>query len=160
MCQSVTDADEIVLLRHIPGGTHFQGKPPPRITSENFHLRKDPDTGELERGVSVSKTTMGSLYEHARRVLERRRTSPDSRMGYAKKSTIEAAGFIIQDDPTNDDSAHCIIKSHGTRLEDHAGRKKLAATFTWVQFPPEVGRSASSDMLSGNSDRQDQDCAS
>ena len=134
MTETVTDADEIVLLRHIPGGTLYQGKPPPRITSENFRLRIDTDTGELEEGISVSKATLGSLPLHARRVLDLRRTGPDSRIGYARKQAIESAGFTVHDDPTADDEAHCLIKSASTHLEDHAGRKKLAATFNWVQI--------------------------
>ncbi len=133
------DENEIVLLRHIPGGTQFQGKPPPRITSENFQLRRCPDTGELEIGISVSQTTIGRLHEHARWVLQHRRTSQDSRVGYAKKAAVEAAGFAVQDDPTTDDKAHCIIKPDRTRLDEHSGRKKLAATFTWVPLPDDAG---------------------
>jgi hypothetical protein len=135
MTETVTDSDEIVLLRHIPGGTHYQGKPPLRITSENFRLRIDTDTRGLEEGISASKTTLENLLLHARRVLDLRRTGSDSRIGYAYKQAIESAGFVVHGDPTADDEAHCLIKSASTHLEDHAGRKKLASTFNWVQIP-------------------------
>ncbi len=132
MAGAVTDADETVLLRHIPGGTLYQGKPPPRITSENFKLRRNRVTGELEDGISVSQSTLESLPSSAQRVLDLRRTGPDSRVGYARRQAIESAGFTVHEDPTLDDAAHCLIKSASTRLEDHAGRKKLAGLFCWV----------------------------
>lgn len=135
MGRATTDADEVVLLRHIPGGVRFQGKPPPRITSENFQLRAN----KLEAGVSASKTSFARLHQHARWLLELRRTGEDSRIAWAKANAVEAAGFAILDCPTNDDPAHCIIKSQATCLGDHSGRKKLASAFAWVEFPDNAG---------------------
>lgn len=132
MTGSATDSTEIVLLRHIPGGTQYQGKPPLRITSENFKLRRNRETDELETGISVSSTNMGNHLSDAQRVFKLRRTGPDSRIGYASKLAIVDAGFTVQDDPTEEDEAHCLIKSASTHLEDHPGRRKLAALFSWV----------------------------
>lgn len=135
MAEAAQDAEEIILLRHVPGGSHFQGKPPLRITSENFKLRTDRETGELESGISVSKSACDDLFPNAIRVLELRRTGPDSRIGYAYKRAVETAGFVVQDDPTTEDASHCVIKSATTRLEEHSGRKQLALIFCWVKFP-------------------------
>ena len=134
MTGSATDADAIVLLRHIPGGVHYQGKPPPRITSENFKLRRNRDSGGIEAGISVSTAKYGNLLCDARRVLGLRGTGRDSRIAYARKQAVESAGFLIQDDPIPDDASHCIIRSATTRLEDHSGRKRLAETFDWVEL--------------------------
>jgi hypothetical protein len=127
-----SDADEVLLLRHIPGGTLYQGKPPLRITSENFKLRVNPGTGETETGISVRISTVGTLLTDANALLTRHGAKPDSRIGWAYRHAVEAAGFSVQHDPTPDDLTHYLIQSGTSRLEDHAGRKRLAAVFNWV----------------------------
>ena len=133
MAELEPPADAIVLLRHIPGGSCYQGKPPPRITSENFKLRTNRLSGEQESGISVSQTVEARRLEDGRRLLELRRTQPDSRMAYAFQKEVQAAGFSVHNEPTAEDPGHCLIRSATAKLENHDDRKKLAQLFRWLE---------------------------
>ncbi len=133
MAELELPADAVILLRHIPGGSPYQGKPPPWITSENFKLRTNRQSGEQESGISVSQTVEARRLEDGRRLLTLRTTGPDSRMAYAALHDVQAAGFSVHSDPTDQDPSHCVIKSASAKLENHADRKKLAQLFHWLE---------------------------
>ncbi len=133
MTDSRDEAGVAVLLRHIPGSIQFQGKQPHRITSENFKPRRNNATGRIEDGISVTACTMGSLHQSAENFLKLRRTSADSRVGFAKQDDVIQLGFNVEKAPTGEDPEHCLIKSNRLLLTDHESRKRLANLFHWWQ---------------------------
>lgn len=137
--QALNSAEE-VLLRHVPGGPHFQGLPPHRITSENFVLRP----GEI--GVSMTRASGGSIIAKANRLLAAPsiKSGPASRVAYAPISAIIAEGFDVIDDPLPDDASHVLIVSGASSLSDHQCRKRLVRKcFQWV---PGVGATPPDDV--------------
>ena len=123
--------DDDLLLRHVPGGTAWQAPPTGRITSGNFELRKDRG----ETGVSTSWTHVTDLTQNAARVLQLRRSGPDSRIAVARVGDIRTLGFRVIEKQADDDPNHAEIESGTASLEEHKLRKRLANLFRYVAPP-------------------------
>jgi hypothetical protein len=118
-------ADDEVLLRHIPGGTHWQA-PGPRITSANFQLRHDRN----ETGVSVTRWSTTS----PQRLLQLVGGDPQkgSRVASARAGDVRALGLLVVPKPLPEDPGHAEIQSGQANLNEHACRKKLALLFRFL----------------------------
>jgi len=125
--RGVADCESV--LRHIPAGTHWQGKPgEPRITSPNFELRN------TESGVSVTRWSITT----ASQLLARLKSGAGnmvgeaSRVAVAKVKDIQKAGFSVVPKPQEDDPGHAEIQSAGSDLKSHLARKHLASLFRFL----------------------------
>lgn len=116
-------ADDEVVLRHIPGGTNWQGSPNrPRVTGNNFKLRHD----RAETGVSVSRfppTTPDQLVGRIGNV------ATGSRVARATVAAIRAIEFEVVSVPIPDDPGHAEIRSGTANLDDQDARRQLADLF-------------------------------
>ena len=117
--------DDEYVIKHIPGGPMWQGKPTsPRVTSGNFELRKDMG----ETGSSCSREEMTSPQE----MLARLKTNESSRVARAQVQDIRHLGFEVVPKQTCDDPGHAEIISKESSLDNHSHRQKLAALFHFI----------------------------
>lgn len=120
--------DEEYLLRHIPGGGPWQ-TPEPRVTSANFHLRRERG----ETGVSVTRLGLTS----PERLLKLVGGNPErgSRVARVRVGDVRALGLAVVPRPLEEDPGHAEIQSLTSNLANRAVRKELALLF---QFLPET----------------------
>ena|SRR5205809_294152 len=116
--------DDESLLRHIPGGTLHQA-PGPRITSNNFKLRKDRN----ETGVSVTRQKITS----AEKLLSLVGTTAESRVAAVRVADVRALGLQVVPKPLEVDPGHSEIQSATASLEEHIVRKRLANLFQFLK---------------------------
>lgn len=118
-------ADTEWILRHIPGGTLWQGSPAnPRVTSNNFKLRADLH----ETGISVSRSPPTRPDELLNRIGN---PVKGSRVASAVASAIRSLGLEIASVPIHTDLSHAEIRSGAADLNEQDVRRQLAAVFNF-----------------------------
>lgn len=117
--------DEEVVLRHIPGGQHWQVPPEGRISSMNLRLRP----GEL--GISVSRlitTTPALLLD----LLGNRELG--SKIAWPLVQEIRSLGFDVIADPIEVDRGHALIVPVTADLERKSTLRALASAFSYFDL--------------------------
>ena len=137
MTDSTPVGDEEVVLRHVPGGTPWQGSPArPRVTSGNFKLQ--PERGEI--GLSVSRSPPTTPAELVARVGS---LATGSRVAWAKVGEIRRFGLDVVAVVIRDDLGHAEIRSARLPVDEQEARRHLADLFRFLPpDPPPAGNEA------------------
>jgi len=126
--------DDEWILRHIPGGTHFQNPPDKPITSENFKLR------HAEAGLSVSRYPPTSPFQLVTRVGS---IEKGSKVAACKASDLRNLGLELRPDPLPDDEGHSLVVPASSNFESRTMRQRLARVFRYVDEIPELSEAIS-----------------